>query len=221
MAQLPELRFGRGVEPPPKPARPKNAPDRGPLLHDFNNAIAIVLLNAQLVLDQLLPDHPLRTELVELCAAAERASALARQLVPGGEAAAPLPAQLPSQDRPTLGAAGPGGTVLVVEDDELVRDVVERVLTSRGFRVLTAADGAEAEALARGEPLIDLVLTDVNLPDLTGDEVARRICAAHEEARVLFMSGSEAKGLGGWFLRKPFTPQLLLQQVRLALEAAP
>ena len=184
--------------------------------HDLNNAIAIVLLNAQLVLDQLLPDHPLRAELVELCAAAERASVLARQLAPGSDAA---PVMLPpARATPTAAQAG---TVLVVEDDESVRAAIRSVLTRRGFRVLDAADGAEADAVAQAEPIIDLVLADFNLPDQSGDEIARSVCERHAEARVLFMSGSAQGGHADRFLQKPFTPQLLLRLVRLALEAAP
>ncbi len=216
LAHQPKLGFGEVVEPSSPSADPAAARSPGALAHDFNNAIAILLLNAQLVLDQLLPDHPLRAELVELCAAAERASSLARQLVPGSNAFAEalLPPPAPAT------AAVQGGTVLVVEDDESVRVAVQRVLSSRGFRVLAAEDGAEAESFARAET-IDLVLTDLDLPDLSGAELARRVCERHTGARVLFMSGSEPPAYADYFLQKPFTPQLLLRQVRLALEAAP
>lgn len=111
--------------------------------------------------------------------------------------------------------------MLVIEDDESVRAAIHSVLSRRGFRVLDAADGAEAEALARAEPIIDLVLTDFNLPDTSGAEVARLVCERHAEARVLFMSGSARPAYADRFLQKPFTPQVLLRKVRLALEAAP
>jgi two-component system cell cycle sensor histidine kinase/response regulator CckA len=168
------------------------------------------------VLDQLVPDHPLRAELVELCAAAERASVLSRQLTPGSVATEPvLP---PAPATPTTAQAG---TVLVVEDEDSVRAAIRSVLTRRGFRVVEAADGAAALAAAQRESIIDLVLADFNLPDQTGDEIARAVCALHPEARVLLTSGSAQDGPADLFLPKPFTPQVLLQKIRLALEAAP
>ncbi len=211
LADLLKLRFAGSMD----PVSPREAARS--VAHDFNNAIAIVVLNAQLVLDQMLPDHPHRVELVELCAAAERASLLARELVPG---TAPFTATLPPLPSPPTVPAQ-GGTVLVIEDDESVRAAIQSVLSRRGFRVLDAADGAEAEAHARDEPIIDLVLTDFNLPDTTGAEIARRVCERHAEARILFMSGSARPAYADRFLQKPFTPQVLLRKVRLALEAAP
>ena len=219
----------RAVKPLGNDPAPEAAPPSRALAHEFNNAIATLLLGAQLLIDQLLPDHPLRAELVEVCAAAERAAALGWQLVPGSGvpgrgvpgSGAPGSGALAMEASPAPIAAPLAGTVLVVEDDEHVRAAVLRVLASRGFRVLEAADGSEAESLAQAEEIIDLVLTDLELPDLPGIEVARRVCERHGEARVLFMSGSAQQVPTDRFLSKPFTPQQLLRLVRLALEAAP
>ena len=209
----------RAVKPLGNDPAPEAAPPSRALAHEFNNAIATLLLGAQLLIDQLLPDHPLRAELVEVCAAAERAAALGWQLVPGS--GVPGSGALAMEAPPAPIAAPLAGTVLVVEDDEHVRAAVLRVLASRGFRVLEAADGSEAESLAQAEEIIDLVLTDLELPGLPGTEVARRVCERHGEARVLFMSGSAQQVPTDRFLSKPFTPQQLLRLVRLALEAAP
>lgn len=208
----------QAVKPRPPSLAPEAAPrrtQRGELAHDFNNAVAIVLLNAQLVLDQLLPDHPLRAELVEMCAAAERASSLAKLLVPGSGASIGVPAPPAPPTAPVQ-----GGTVLVVEHDESVRGAVQRTLSARGFRVLSARDGAEAESMARSATAIDLVLSDLDLPGHAGAAIAQKICERHPETRILFMSGSE-QAHSEQFLQKPFTPQVLLRKVRLMLEAAP
>lgn len=128
----------------------------------------------------------------------------------------------------TTPAAEIGPTILVVEDDEGVRVVVDRVLTRHGYRVLVARDGDEALAVAdRHASELGLVITDLILPRLNGralvDELARRGI----RAPVLFISGYgeadiEQKGLAGIalpLLRKPFSPKQLLGAIRDRLSA--
>ncbi|MBK7784450.1 MAG: MASE1 domain-containing protein [Gemmatimonadetes bacterium] len=119
-------------------------------------------------------------------------------------------------------AAAPRGTVLVVEDERMVRDLVRRTLARAGYQVLEAADGEAALALARTEPgTIDLLLTDVVMPRLGGRQLAARLQAERPGLRVLFMSGyaSDAGDLhdlvlgAGDFLQKPFAPSRLLERV--------
>ena len=118
-------------------------------------------------------------------------------------------------------------TVLVVEDDPMVRDVTVRALKSGGYRVLTASGADEALHLARSEhgPL-HLVVTDVVMPGLGGPEVARRVRELKPKARVLFVSGHShdvigeegALDGGAEFLPKPFTASTLLDRVRTLLD---
>jgi len=83
-----------------------------------------------------------------------------------------------------------GETILVVEDEELVRDVARRILTQHGYQVLVAASGADAFVLTDAHAgVIDLLLTDVVMPGVTGREVAARMSDARPEIRVLYMSG--------------------------------
>jgi PAS domain S-box-containing protein len=130
-------------------------------------------------------------------------------------------------------AREPGGTeaVLLVEDERAVREVVERALRELGYRVTSASDGASAlRAVAswQGAPL-DLLITDVVMPDASGGEVAARVRAAFADARVLYMSGYsdsfDAAGLGSQpgctFLAKPFTPGELATAIRKLLDTRP
>jgi CheY-like chemotaxis protein len=103
-------------------------------------------------------------------------------------------------------------TILVVDDDDDVRDIVADILAARGHAVLRAASGAEALGIcARHAGPIDLLLTDVEMPWMTGPRLARAVRAIRSEARVLFMSGATHDGgLDASFLPKPFTVAALV-----------
>ncbi|MCZ7525320.1 MAG: PAS domain S-box protein [Acidimicrobiia bacterium] len=126
-------------------------------------------------------------------------------------------------------AARPGRSerVLVVEDDVAVRALVRQVLERHGFRVLVAADGDEAERIARREP-VDLLVSDVVLPGRRGPELAEALRARRPGLPVVLMSGylGEAAGLpedlasDGGLLAKPFRPEELVARVLEALDRA-
>ena len=115
-------------------------------------------------------------------------------------------------------------TVLVVEDDHAVRSIVKRVLGARGFTVIVASRPSEAYSLARGRS-IDLLLTDLRLPEESGLEVAEKFGARSPGLPVVFMSGyfeeylaDSAAQLGDRpMLRKPFSPDALIAAVEGAL----
>ncbi|MGI8617465.1 MAG: PAS domain-containing protein [Gemmatimonadaceae bacterium] len=117
-------------------------------------------------------------------------------------------------------------TILLVDDDDAVRTVLVRVLTRTGFNVLPAASPREAESICAEHPgPIHLLMTDLMMPGMTGDELAQRLLAARPEARVLYTSGytDEAVTLRGLvspgtpFLSKPFTIEGVVTKVREAL----
>jgi PAS domain S-box-containing protein len=121
-------------------------------------------------------------------------------------------------------------TVLLVEDEEVVRDLIRDTLTAQGYRVLTARNGKEAlQMAAQAQGPIHLLLTDVVMPELGGPELAQRLVATRPDLQVMFMSGyaSDAIGRRGVldegisFLEKPFTPSVLGHKVREVLGAAP
>ena len=118
--------------------------------------------------------------------------------------------------------------ILVVEDEAPVRELVQRTLTDAGYAVTNAASGEAAlEQLAEGGAR-DLVLADVVLPGISGDEFATRLAEVAPGLPVIFMSGYgaqelEARGFmpsDGSYLQKPFSAERLLQQVRTVLDAA-
>ncbi|MCM3878093.1 MAG: PAS domain S-box protein [Thermoanaerobaculia bacterium] len=114
-------------------------------------------------------------------------------------------------------------TILLVEDEGSVRTLARRILEKHGYRVLEAPNGIEAEKLAAESPeKIDVLLTDLVMPDMAGTELASRLQGRHPTIRVLFMSGytddavvrNGMLGRGRAFLQKPFTPAMLLRRVR-------
>jgi CheY-like chemotaxis protein len=123
------------------------------------------------------------------------------------------------------------GTVLVVDDQEAVRHLAVQVLKHYGYRTLEATEGGEALLLAeRYSGPIDLMLTDVLMPLMTGKELAERLKPLRPHMRVLYMSGYPAdhisrRGLldpGALYIAKPFAPGALAVKVREALgEARP
>jgi PAS domain S-box-containing protein len=129
----------------------------------------------------------------------------------------------------TLRPSPSGEVVLVAEDDDQVRAVVRRVLSRAGYRVLEARSGGDALAVAqRHGAEIDLLLTDVVMPEMGGPELARALRSRSPKLRSLYMSGytDDAMLRHGLlegevaFLQKPVTPELLLRKVREALDAS-
>jgi two-component system, cell cycle sensor histidine kinase and response regulator CckA len=128
---------------------------------------------------------------------------------------------------PRVEPAPAGETVLLVEDEEAVRRVAAKTLVASGYRVLSAKDGPEALTVAAGEPgTINLLLTDIVMPGMTGRELAERLAAVRPATRVLFMSGytedvvvrATAAAAGSAFLQKPFDPEALARKVREVLD---
>jgi two-component system cell cycle sensor histidine kinase/response regulator CckA len=123
-----------------------------------------------------------------------------------------------------------GETVLVVEDEDALREVTRRLLTRQGYQVITAANGAEAVDAARSyQGAIHLLLTDVIMPQMLGKEVAETITSGRPDLRVLYMSGYAQPILASQgrldphvaLLDKPFTETELLTKVGAALAVQP
>jgi hypothetical protein len=115
---------------------------------------------------------------------------------------------------------GGGRRVLVVEDEEALRRLIVRILASHGYEVLSAGDGHEALDLYQREPSIDIVVTDVVMPTLSGPELERELTARGSRAHILFMTGytdrRTAIPAGAAVLRKPFDAEDLLREVAAA-----
>jgi len=110
-------------------------------------------------------------------------------------------------------------TILIVQNEALLRGLLQRALERYGFSVLAAANGAEALHWSeRHVGTIEIVVTDIDISDLNGPELSKRIRAAHPETKVLFVTGlgdqfPELSEYGADILEKPFLPSELLRKV--------
>jgi CheY-like chemotaxis protein len=210
--------------------------------HELNNLLTVIQINTEFLLETVGENPASAQELAEVQSAARRASILARQLLASSRletfdanlAAAALK-QTSSASAEKSEAHGlertPRGaeTILLVEDEATVRTLAKKILSQKGYRVLEASDGAIALRLAAahvGE--IDLVLTDVAMPNLGGRGMVEELRELSPGIRVLFMSGYPKeeifrdKGSDNRvpYLQKPFTGETLFSEVRSALDNA-
>jgi len=131
----------------------------------------------------------------------------------------------PSAPAPSASPGSGEGTILIVDDETLVRDVTRQVLQVAGFQVLCAAGGREGIAIFEQHPKIDVVVLDMTMPDMNGAEVLVELRRLRRNVRVVLCSGySESEvvaRVGGdgvcGFLHKPYSTSALLEMVRAAL----
>ena len=124
-------------------------------------------------------------------------------------------------DRPTPLPEHGSETILLVEDEPAVRTVVRRMLEGLGYAVIDAAGPREAlDLLGHEQPSVDLLLSDVVMPLMSGPDLAAEVRRLQPGAGVLYMSGFSDRHVDGPLLKKPFSVEQLGGQVREALEAA-
>ncbi|HYR39260.1 MAG TPA: GAF domain-containing protein [Methylomirabilota bacterium] len=143
----------------------------------------------------------------------------------------PVEAAVAEPEGPLVIERGPTGreTILLVEDEEAVRELARDVLRGAGYRVFEAADAAEAMRLwSLYTDEIQLLLTDMVMPRMTGREIAETLAPVRPDLRVVYMSGytddpmvrEGETAVPGVFLKKPFSVDGLLQAARTALDGA-
>lgn len=207
--------------------------------HELNNLLTVIQINTEFLLETSGDDPASAQELAEIQSASRRASILARQLLASARLE-PFDARLAEEAlKMKTGALAAklrtpaiekalrsSETILLVEDEAALRILAKKILSQKGYRVFDAADGAIALRVAAahvGE--IDLVLTDVEMPNLGGRGLVEELRELSPNIRVLFMSGFPkeeafpAKGSGAHipYLQKPFTSETLFSEVRAAL----
>jgi two-component system, cell cycle sensor histidine kinase and response regulator CckA len=137
------------------------------------------------------------------------------------------PADSPRVDKHAQAAAGGSETVLLVEDEESVRELVRETLKTRGYTVIEASDGIAGMRVSEEyQGNIEILITDVVMPGMSGRELAKRVAAARPNIRVLYLSGYTEDAIihegalepGTGFLQKPFTLQVLARKVREVLQ---
>jgi len=204
--------------------------------HELNNLLTVIQINTEFLLDSVGENPASAQELDEIQRASKRASILARQLLASSRlepfdanlAEATLRKKTPGKPAGVAEEKAPrvAETILLVEDEAAVRALAKRILTQKGYRVLEASDGAIALRIAAGHVgEIDLVLTDVAMPNLGGRGMVEELKELSPGLRVLFMSGYPKdevfpeKGTAQHtpYLQKPFTSETLSAQVKAAL----
>jgi two-component system, cell cycle sensor histidine kinase and response regulator CckA len=118
-------------------------------------------------------------------------------------------------------------TLLIVENEPAIRNLLQMSLRKNGYTVLAAESAREALEIARGHlGAIDLLITDVVMPDMNGPELVKELAAIRPATRTLFMSGYMNDALGDQgvspdhanFIQKPFSPRVIAQKVRDILD---
>ena len=206
--------------------------------HELNNLLTVIQINTEFLLESTGENPESAEELDEIQRASGRASILARQLLASSrlepfdpklaEATLRKSPRTPPKSRAIRADKAPrtAETILLVEDEAAVRTLAKKILVQKGYRVLEASDGAIALRVAAGHVgEIDLVLTDVAMPNLGGRGMVEELKELSPGMRVLFMSGypkeevfpdKETAKLTP-YLQKPFTGETLFSEVRAAL----
>jgi PAS domain S-box-containing protein len=204
----------------------------GGVAHDFNNLLTAIKSYSELLLADMDETNPQRSDVSEINAAADRAAELTRQLLAFSRQQMLRPDAanrniIQPRDE-TAANISRGATIMLVEDDDAVRNVAARVLKRAGFAVLEASNGHDAVELYKvTDCCADLILTDVVMPEMNGTEMARHILDVNPAAKILFMSGYTADRVvrenllapGSAFIEKPFSPEALIRKAREILEA--
>ncbi len=208
------------------------AEELGSIVHDLRNVFSAIRGYATVVIEELRPGDPARDDVDQILKAVDRGVTVSHRLsVLRGRAPAPAerpPAPVEIDDtsgswkvhRPKRAAS-----ILIIEDDELLRPVIARMLRRNGYAVAEAASGTDAEEQALAHALaVDLLLVDVGLPGLSGPEVVGRLQQRWPAVKVLFMSGFGRAVLaehglvpGPLLLEKPFSPAALLERIEAML----
>ena len=208
--------------------------------HELNNLLTVIQINTEFLLASSSENPESAEELDEIQRASKRASILARQLLASSRLEPFDPAlaegghsrkhrRTPTSKSRAVGphrAPRTAESILLVEDEAAVRSLAKRILVQKGYRVLEASDGAIALRIAAGHVgEIDLVLTDVAMPNLGGRGMVEELRELSPGMRVLFMSGYPKEEIfpdretakNTPYLQKPFTSEALFLEVRAAL----
>ena len=219
-----------------KDERQEETPDAvtARMLHDFKNILLVVVGHTDLAMGSLPLEHPARRHVENSKSAAQSAAALLHEFTCGGSGWTGVPKlNRHRRTEPAAGCAPPPSaslpqhgqpaTILLVEDESLILNSNAEFLRAAGYNLLLAGTGGEAMDLIEGyKGRIDLLVTDMVLPQVSGCELAVSIAASHPEAKVLAISGHSEEyvlrqpGIGH-YLGKPFSVKELHDKVQSIL----
>ena len=181
------------------------------MLHDFRNILLVVVADADLAMDSLPVDHLARRHVENSKSAAQSAAALLHEFAYGGTNWTGVPAlnctrhqsaepRKPACASPPSSPHYESATILLIEDESLILNSNAEFLKTAGYNILSAGTGGEAMDLIEGHKgRIDLMVTDMVLPQVSGSELAVAIAASHPQAAVLAISGHPQE----YVLRQP------------------
>ena len=198
--------------------------------HDFNNLLTVIIGNAECALALLKPQNPLHEMVDDILTAAKRAGELTGQLqaLASRRASAADASGREAEQRAQSAAGHRGARLLVVDDDKPLCRLAHRVLEEFGYCVESASDPLEALGIVReGGRRFELLVTDVVMPKMSGNELACNIRRLLPAIKVLYTSGCAANILSRHgvqpgddpFLPKPYNPFELLRKVEEVLSA--
>jgi CheY-like chemotaxis protein len=219
------------------------------IAHDFNNQMSVVLGFSETTLSELDDDSPIRPMVEEIHKAGKHVAHLTEQLLNFSHKQVPQPETacqiiLPRIDPPVskpaerieptkhtkrIDTQNGTETILVVEDDQSVRRYVVAILQKHGYSVIEASSAKEAIPIGEHyEGRINLLLTDVVMPDINGPDLAVRLRASRPDMSIIYMSGypdnmidpREMLRDGFLFLKKPLRSEDILSSVREILDEA-
>ncbi len=186
------------------------------IAHGLNNQVLVISCHCDQLLTRLSQEDPNRESVEAIIQACGRVADLVRGLQPASSALNDLDEVRP--DAPVNASQ----TILLIEDEAVIRRFMVSCLEMHGFKILEAAHGPEAIATAVRYPeIIHLVITDVRLPEMDGFEVVEALRKQRPCLPALFMSGNAVKNSpcsSSDFLWKPFKSSDLLQKVRTTLQ---
>jgi len=204
----------------------------GGVAHDFNNLLTAIGGYVEQIGSTFDPSDPRQAHIAGIRQAIEQAASITRQLLTLSPDEEPLPRATPTGDvgtEPSIHSPQVGqrhGTILVAEDEAVVREMVVAALERLGYRVMAASTGEEAVRLIdRLGDEIDLLLSDVVMPGMSGPDLLDRARRTRPELRAIFMSGYTALTIGRpiqagvTLLEKPFSGARLGEVVRETLAA--
>lgn len=198
----------------------------GTALHDINNLLLVISCSNSKLLEQISDDAPATETAAAIIAASDRIAEITRRLqrdlseIRPSDTVAPQP--VPRFESPTVG----GETVLLVDDDSQVRQFLKTALLRGGYQVLDARHGPAAIAIAmRHTGSIDLLVTDMLMPEMSGQELADSLRTVTPDLPVLYLSGMDSSHQMAstpkncdTFVQKPFRLPELLSKIREILD---
>ena len=222
---------------------PISLPYSQEIAHTLNNLLMCTMAHADYTCEMLPLEHPLRSRLEDIKRNAHRAASLGRLLL--ADAVPPVAEDVPVKVRSHTGVADDDGqrlqrtsqvtpqhtgpvTLLIVENEAPIREAMVQFLSDSGYCVLAAGSAEEAIEKTRiSDAAIDLVITDITLPNMTGQQLASTLAALRPDLKFLFVSGHsqsallprDVPGLNRSYLEKPFSLSSLGEKVSVLVPA--